>query len=54
MWIVYELGGETISKMIYEMKGEFFKSERIYRIFYTDLHDLLFINECKLIKGFLK
>jgi hypothetical protein len=42
IWMVYELGGETIAKETYEMKGEFFKGERIYRITFQPLHELLF------------
>ena len=32
MWMVFELGGHTLSKLLYEMKGEFFKGERVYQV----------------------
>ena len=32
LWMVFELGGQTLSKVLYEMKGEFFKGERVYQV----------------------
>lgn len=29
-WVVFELGGTTLTKSLSEIKGEFFKGERIY------------------------
>lgn len=41
VWLVYELGGNALSKMLFEVKGEFHNGERIYFInhqhFYSDL-----------------
>ena len=31
-WMVFELGGHTLSKLLFEMKGEFFKGERVYHV----------------------
>lgn len=31
-WLVFELGGSTLSKILYEMKGQFFKGERVYSV----------------------
>ena len=31
-WIVLELGGYTLPKTCYEMKGEFYKGERVYNV----------------------
>lgn len=31
-WLIFEVGGSPLSKCLYEVKGEFVKSERIYRI----------------------
>lgn len=31
-WLVSELGGKTLSKHLFDIKGEFFKGERIYRV----------------------
>ena len=32
LWLVYEVGGKPLSKVLTEVKGEFFKGERIYRV----------------------
>ena len=32
VWIMFEKGGKTLNSLIFHMKGEFFKSERVYRI----------------------
>ena len=32
-WLVSELGGKTLNKHLFDIKGEFFKGERIYRVF---------------------
>ncbi|CAD8111395.1 unnamed protein product [Paramecium primaurelia] len=31
-WIIQELGGKPLSKVLYTMKGEFYKGERVYAI----------------------
>ncbi|EAR93546.4 Serine/Threonine kinase (macronuclear) [Tetrahymena thermophila SB210] len=42
IFIVYELGGGSLSSILYEIKGEFYKNERVYKINFTELHDKLF------------
>ncbi|KAL4480297.1 hypothetical protein ABPG74_020813 [Tetrahymena malaccensis] len=42
IFIVYELGGGSLSSILYEIKGEFYKNERVYKINFTGLHDKLF------------
>ena len=41
VWIVYELGGTSLTKLLFDVKGEFFKGERLYRVihqpFYKEL-----------------
>ena len=41
LWLVYELGGKCLGKILAEVKGEFYKGERIYnvahQIFYKSL-----------------
>jgi hypothetical protein len=32
VWLVFELGGNTLQKQLFEVKGCFYKSERIYQI----------------------
>lgn len=43
LWLVYELGGQSLSKALFEIKGEFYKGERIYNVnhgtFYKALRD---------------
>ena len=31
-WLMYELGGTPLTKMLYELKGEFINGERIYNV----------------------
>jgi len=58
VWIVYELGGVTLSKTIYDIKGEFYKNERVYRIIFTQIYPRLFQKAAfylqSLIKGIAK
>jgi hypothetical protein len=32
LWIVFEVCGKPMSKQLFEVKGEFFKGERIYSV----------------------
>ena len=40
-WLVYEVGATSLSKHLFEVKGEFYKGERLYLVnhgaFYQDL-----------------
>jgi serine/threonine protein kinase len=31
-WLVYEVGSQCLSKHLYDVKGEFYKGERIYHV----------------------
>lgn len=31
-WHVFELGGTTLSKTVFDIKGEFYKGERLYGV----------------------
>ena len=33
-WIIYERGGQPLSRLLHQMKGEFIKGERIYIVIY--------------------
>lgn len=35
LFLIFELGGKSISKELFEVKGEFFKGERIYSILHN-------------------
>ncbi len=32
IWLIYELGGASLSKLLFDVKGEFFKGERLYHV----------------------
>jgi serine/threonine protein kinase len=38
VWVVYELGGQSLTKQLFEIKGEFFKGERLYKITHQPLY----------------
>ena len=38
LWLTYELGGMTLTKNLFEVKGEFYKGERVYHCSYQDLY----------------
>jgi len=38
LWLTYELGGLTLTKNLFEVKGEFFKGERVYHWSYQSLY----------------
>lgn len=31
-WLVYEVGSHSLNKHLFDVKGEFFKGERIYHV----------------------
>ena len=36
MWLVYQLGGQSLTRNLYDVKGEFYKGERLYNcLLYT-------------------
>lgn len=37
-WLFYQLGGQSLTDALFKIKGEFYKSERIYRIEQQDLY----------------
>ncbi|TNV73436.1 hypothetical protein FGO68_gene9878 [Halteria grandinella] len=51
LWLVFELCGKPLSKQLYEVKGEFFKGERIYSVVHDDALFFRFEeSNCKLFK----
>jgi len=32
LWLIYELCGKPLSKLLFNAKGQFFKGERIYEV----------------------
>jgi dual specificity tyrosine-phosphorylation-regulated kinase 2/3/4 len=39
LWAFYEVGGTSLSKALFQVKGEFVKGERMYRIEHPDLYE---------------
>lgn len=38
LWLTYELGGMTLTKNLFEVKGEFYKGERVYHCSHQDMY----------------
>jgi len=53
VWMVYELGGQSLTKQLFEIKGEFFKGERLYKITHQQLYKQ-FQSNPQLLKIFIK
>jgi hypothetical protein len=54
LWIVFELCGKPLSKQIFEVKGEFYKGERIYSVVHSNrIFELLERNGCSNFKKFI-
>ena len=59
LWLVFELCGKPLSKVLFPTKGQFFKGERIYEV-EQDMHicEILEDDNCrefkKIIKGVLE
>ena len=49
LWLTYELGGMTLTKNLFEVKGEFFKGERVYHCSYQNFYYALKTNRDVLI-----
>jgi dual specificity tyrosine-phosphorylation-regulated kinase 2/3/4 len=49
LWLTYELGGMTLTKNLFDVKGEFYKGERVYHCSYQDLYLALKSNRDVLI-----
>lgn len=49
LWLTYELGGMTLTKNLFEVKGEFYKGERVYHCNYQNLYFAMKTNRAVLI-----
>lgn len=38
LYLQFQLGGATLAKSLFQMKGQFLKGERLYRIVYSELY----------------
>ena len=41
LWIVYEVGSKCLSKHLHDVKGEFYRGERIYNIVHQQFYSAL-------------
>lgn len=54
LWLIYELcAGKTMNEELFEVKGEFYKGERIYMVHHSAFYHLL-RNNLSLMADFLK
>ena len=37
-WLLYDVGGDSLTKALFTLKGEFYKGERVYGIRHSDLY----------------
>jgi serine/threonine protein kinase len=51
-WLTYELGGPNLTKNLFDVKGEFHKGERVYRVSHNDFYFALKENRA-VLKDFL-
>lgn len=52
-WLVYEVGSQSLSKHLFDVKGEFYKGERIYHVSHQNLFQAAKRNH-NIIKVFIK
>lgn len=52
-WLVYELGSAPLSKHLFEVKGEFYKGERIYNIQHQAFYSALRTDK-SVLKDFIR
>lgn len=38
IWLIYDLGPSSLSKHLYELKGEFYKGERLYHVHHQHMY----------------
>eukprot|EP00347_Sterkiella_histriomuscorum_P016998 403351053 len=55
LWLIFELCGKPLSKSLFEVKGEFYKGERIYQVLHREeLFRLFQQNSSLIFKDFIK
>jgi predicted restriction endonuclease len=40
-WLVYEVGSSPLSKYLFDVKGEFYRGERIYNVMHKSFYSSL-------------
>ena len=41
IWLIYETGGSSLTQVLFDIKGEFYKGERIYKVTHKDFYNKL-------------
>jgi hypothetical protein len=55
LWLIFELCGKPLSKAMYEVKGEFYRGERIYSVGHDpNIYAILEQNGCDGVKKIMK
>ena len=55
LWLVFEVCGKPLSKTIFEVKGEFYKGERIYSVVHREKAFKIFERQnCLVFKDFIR
>ena len=52
-WLVYEVGKQALGSLMFDVKGEFFRGERIYNVFHKDFFIAL-AQDLTILKDFLR
>ena len=53
LWLVYEVGSKCLAKQLTEVKGEFHKGERIYRVAHQIFYEML-VHDWHVLRSFVK
>lgn len=52
-WLVYEVGSKCLGKQLAEVKGEFYKGERIYRVAHQAFYEMM-IRDWRVLRTFVR
>lgn len=53
VWLVYEVGASPLSKHMFDVKGEFYRGERIYNVNHMDFYKAL-KNDHSILRDLIK
>jgi serine/threonine protein kinase len=53
LWLIYEVGSQSLSSLLFHVKGEFYKGERIYNVAHKDFYECL-RKSSQVLKDFIK
>lgn len=52
-WLVYEVGKQALGSMMFDVKGEFFRGERIYNVVHKEFYAVM-MQDLGVLKDFLR